>query len=57
METKYILNTGTGTLHIYNKCYHSRHTGAGMKEYKTKDQAIAENQNHIKECKNCFKGV
>lgn len=57
MKSKYILNTLTNTLHIYNKCCHSMHISSTMKIYETKDQVIKENQNYIKECKLCFRGI
>lgn len=57
METKkYVLNTNTNTLHIFNGCYHSRTISPENKTYNTEDEAIANNQNYIKRCKICFRG-
>ncbi len=58
--TKYIFNIGTGTLHYYNtqSCYNSKHfnpNDTNLKFYNSEDDAIRDNQSHLKKCKLCFK--
>lgn len=60
MAQQYLLNIKNGTLHIFNthSCYFSKNinrSDTNLKFYNNEDSAIAENQNYIKRCKNCFK--
>lgn len=59
--TKYILNTGRGTLHYYDtqSCPTSKRfneNDPNLKFYDTEDDVIRENQSHFKKCQKCFKG-
>lgn len=55
---KYLLNVGSGTLHLVNGCYYSTNIhlpNDNYKAYLTEDEAIRDNSKYMKHCKNCFK--
>lgn len=60
MKDKYVLNVNTGTLHIREtpSCASSKikvHKSQDFKFYDTENEVIAENQRHMRYCKNCFR--
>lgn len=59
-KNKYVLNIGTNTLHIQNKCCHSKinnENDLNYKFYNFESDVIKENQNYIKRCKICFRDI
>ena len=58
-KIKNIFNIGRGTLHYYNtqKCPSSRifsPNDTNLKFYENEDEAVRDNQTHLKKCKKCF---
>lgn len=60
-DKEYVLNVNRGTLHIRENpsCASSKikvQESQYFKFYNTEDEAIAENQRHMRYCKTCFSG-
>jgi len=60
MKYKYMFNSNTGTLHIIDRCMHSKLPKSTNQPYdkvlfKTEDDAIVHAKRYMKYCKLCFK--
>lgn len=53
MNSKYVLNTGSATLHIVGYCHFTKHEKPEWKYFQTEEEAYNYAGRNIKPCKLC----